>query len=155
MEDNVKQELDEIKNILRDNKPKHVSFTGIIWLLLILIFSNIYLCYNVFRESHGDGIIDSSHRVLVLSIEDDITQSESSDVTQVINALINGGQIRVGNSNNSFDAAFGSEYQNYGATNIKGSFWTRGAVLNYIASRGWTLVQTPSSRLSDDYYFVK
>ena len=146
--------MDEEKNIVKESTQK-VNLSGIIFLLVLLLACNIYICLNFFRQSHSNENIDSSHRVLLLTMEDKISNKDASDDVQVKNALKNGGTIRVKDSNEGYQNAFGYEYERYGAVNSSGTYWTKGAVLNYIASRGWTLIQAPSSGLTTTYYFIK
>ena len=124
-------------------------------LLLVLTVGIGYLCFNTYRETNATETIDSVKRVLVVTIESDLSDSNRSSTTQVKNAFADGGMIRIKSSNDGFDYSLGSAYKQYGATDASGSFWSLGAVLNYIASRGWTFVQAPTTGLSDYYYFVK
>ncbi len=112
--------------------------------LLLLLLLQIW-------QSHSFGIIPSSSRVLVVQLSQDM--DDISDKTQVENALKNGGMIKV--DVEKLTNSFGYEYQYYGASDSEGTFYTLGGVLNYIASKGWTLVQPPTTGLSDMYYFVK
>ena len=73
--------------------------------------------------------------------------------TQIDNALKNGGMIVLNTQN--LNSGFETLISLYGAADASGSYYTYGAVLNYIASWGWELVQAPTSGLSDYYYFVK
>ena len=125
-------------------------------ILLLLLTAGIgYLCVSTYRETHASDSMDSTKRVLAVCIESDISDSNRSDKTQVTNALNDGGMIRLKASNEGYEYSLGTAFKQYGASNASGSFWTLGAVLNYIASRGWTFVQGPSSGLSDYYFFIK
>ena len=146
--------MDEERNNVKETPPK-VNLTGIIFLLILIFICNGYICLNIIRQTNSNKGIDSTHRVLLVSMEDDISISKASDITQVKNALSNGGTIRIKDSNDGYESAFGHDYEKYGATNSSGNYWTKGAVLNYIASRGWTLIQAPSSGLSHTFYFIK
>lgn len=159
MEDEREEKIDEfeerrIRQSVEDNSSrKAIGF--IVFLMLLMTLGIGYLCFNTYRETHASKTIDSTQRVLIISIESDLTDSNRSDKTQVKNALENGGAIRLQSSNEGYDYSLGTMYNSYGAKNSNGYFWTTGAVLNYVASRGWKFVQGPSSGLSDEYYFVK
>ncbi len=149
------KEKDAEKTIVREEPAKTVNLTGIIFLLILIFICNGYICLNIIRQTNSNKGIDSTHRVLLVSMEDDISSSKASDQVQVKNALNNGGMIRIKDSNDGYKSAFGNEFGKYGALDSSGSYYTTGAVLNYIASRGWTLIQAPSSGLSSTYYFIK
>lgn len=127
------------------------KLTAIIVLLILSLISNFIIYYI----SRPESPVPPQHRVLIISIEKDIKDSDCSDTTQVENGLYSGGYIRIKHSNDGYKAAFGDRYLSYGAENSSGYMWTLGAVLNYVSSYGWTLVQAPNSGLSDQYYFVK
>ncbi|MBR0318566.1 MAG: hypothetical protein IJQ86_04680 [Spirochaetia bacterium] len=146
--------MDEEKNNVKEEPPK-VNLTGIFFLLILIFICNGYICLSIIRQTNSNNGIDSTHRVLLLTMEDNISSKDASDDIQVNNALKNGGTVRVKDSNEGYQKAFGYEYERYGAINSSGTYWTKGAVLNYIASRGWTLIQAPSTGLTDMYYFVK
>ena len=76
---------------------------------------------------------------------------EVSDYSQIDDALRYGGQIIV--NLNQLDATLQLDTEMYAAVNSEGRYYTEGALLNYIASRGWTLVQHES--FGDMYYFIK
>lgn len=97
--------------------------------------------------------LQSSSRVLVVEIRS--ISSGISDEAQVRNALFNGGCIRLENSSECYAELLGSGYYDYGARNSDRYFYITGAALNYIASKGWTLVQAPSSGETGYYYFVR
>ena len=156
MDDVKLDELDvrRIRQSIENNSSK--GAIGFIVFLLLLLTAGIgYLCFNTYRETHATESMDSTKRVLTVCIESDILDSNRSDKTQVSNALNDGGMIRLKATNDGYEYSLGSTYKQYGATNSTGGFWTLGAVLNYIASRGWTFVQAPTSGLSDYYYFIK
>lgn len=142
-------DMKTLKHAIEENKPK---FGLITFLLFIIASVGIFICIDIIRERSSSELVDSSNRVLIVSWEQDIPEAKS-DKTQVSNALENGGMIRLDSSD--LDSSLGVAYESYGATNGDGRFWVFGAVLNYISSRGWTLVQAPSSGLSDEFYFAK
>lgn len=146
MDEEQKNVIEETKEnrIAQQEHSNGVNLTGIILLLVVLLFCNIYLCY-----------ISSIHRILLVRMENKVSYSDASDSVQVNNALRNGGSIVIKDSNDGYKKAFGEEYGRYGASDSSGYYYTKGAVLNYIASRGWKLIQAPSSGLTDEYYFVK
>ena len=148
----VKDELAEEKTNTQQESQNGVSLEGVVLLLVLILICNLYLCYTTFAQS---GSFSSSHRVLLVSLEDDISASNASDSVQVNNGLHNGGTIRIKDSNDGYAKAFGKAYMAYGAENSSGSLWTKGAVLNYISSHGWKLIQAPSTGFSDTYYFTR
>ena len=111
--------------------------------------------------------LQTSSRVLVVEISASVSQNtettgwaklfsgETSDRTQVRNALRNGGLIKLGNSSESYASLLGDDYYDYGARNSDNYFFISGAALNCIASRGWTLVQAPETGTIGFYYFVR
>lgn len=123
------------------------------FLLLIAAVGVGYLAYVQFRQSHSSDTMDSTNRVLVIEIDEDLKSDEISDETQVKNALKNGGMIRLKSSDLSKTLKLNLD--KYAAANEDGTYWVFGALLNYIASEGWELVQAPSSGLSQSYYFRK
>ena len=138
--------------VIMDNRTKGTGYEVGCLLFLILLL-NTYLCFETYRKNNYNEYIDSNHRVLVLFLETNIKDSENSDKTQISNALNNGGAIRIGIKD--CDKIFEAEYQRYGATDSNKQFWTLGAILNYIASRGWKMVQADSDTFTKTYYFSK
>ncbi|MFA5546430.1 MAG: hypothetical protein WDA14_12345 [Sphaerochaetaceae bacterium] len=144
-------DLDELKNEIRKSKA---NFGGVIILLILILIGLTYLSINVYRETNSSEVIDSSGRVLLVGIGSD--DSDLSDETQVKNALSNGGMVQLSMSKDTLKDVLSSDvYGYYGASDSEGYYYTLGALLNYIASRGWTLIQAPSTGLSDEYYFIK
>lgn len=127
----------------------------VIFLLIVLVCGIGYLCVSDYREKNASSMIESTNKILILNISDSAT--DVSDSTQVKNALNSGGQIIIQDTDSkTFEEAFSSiSWKSYGANNSKGYMFTRGALLNYIASRGWKLIQAPSTGLSAVYYFTK
>lgn len=134
----------------RNNPPS----LGLIKFLLIVIA--IGICYLCYVEFQGSQSIDATPAVLILYCESDYASDDDlSDTTQIRNALADGGMISVKIDNDWLRTNFGAEYTHYGASNADGYHYTLGALLNYIASQGWTLVQAPSSGLSEYFYFTR
>lgn len=121
-------------------------------LLLILVVCAGYLVFSKFREKNSSENIDSSNRVLVVYMNSD-SSTNQSDMTQIKNAFNNGGMIKLDPNNISTDLKW--QMESYGAADADGMYWVTGAVLNYVASRGWTLVQAPTTGLVNCYYFTK
>lgn len=144
--------MEELKNEIAESNRK-LKYLMILVVLLIVLCG--YLCFAVYRSTNATDAVDSTHRVLIVSLESNLSNSDRSDKTQVRNALSGGGKIRIKPTNEDIEYSFGTDYCYYGAGNSDGTFWTTGALLNYIASRGWTFVQAPSSGLTNEYYFVK
>ena len=144
--------MEELKNEIAESNRK-LKYLMILVALLIVLCG--YLCFAVYRSTNATYAVDSTHRVLIVSLEDDLSDSDRSDKTQVKNALEDGGMVRIRQTNEDIEYSVGSSYKYYGAGDSDGTFWTTGALLNYIASRGWTFVQAPSSGLTNEYYFVK
>ena len=148
------RDMQYLRRVIENNRP--TGAIGFIIFLLLLLTAGIgYLCFSTYRETNSTETFDSIKRVLVVTIESELSDSNRSDKTQVKNALDNGGMIRIKASNDGYEYSFGSTYKQYGAANSSNNIWTLGAVLNYIASRGWTFVQAPTTGLSEYYYFVK
>jgi hypothetical protein len=64
--------------------------------------------------------------------------------------------IIISKSGDYLDRITEYKFQNYGALDSSNRFYPLGAILNYIASKGWMLVQNSSPVLQGDYYyFVK
>ena len=148
----VSDSIDALRNEIADSNRKIKCLIVLVVLLIVLCG---YLCYVVFRSTNSTGVIDSTHRVLIVSLENGLSDSYRSDKTQMKNALEDGGMVRIRPTNEDIIYSVGIDYLDYGASDSDGNYWTIGALLNYIASRGWTLVQTPSTGLSSDYYFIK
>ena len=148
----VSDSIEALRNEIVDSNRKLKCLIALVVLLIVLCG---YLCYGVFGSTNSTGVIDSTHRVLIVSLENGLSYSDRSDKTQVKNALEDGGMVRIRPTNDDITYSVGYDYKYYGAGDAKGSIWTIGALLNYIASRGWTLVQAPSTGLSSDYYFIK
>lgn len=126
----------------------------IILLLLLLTIGIGYLCYVEYKDKQIQPYVPP-HGVLVLYSDSD--SPSYSDSTQVDNALSYGGEIHMDiSSSDTITESFGSlNWQRSGASNSDDRFYLRGAVLNYIASHNWTLVQAPSTGISKTYYFVR
>lgn len=123
--------------------------------LILLLISNLYLCLNVYRENRHSFLDKSKHRVLIVSFVNESVE-DVSDSRQISQGLDNGGHIRIADSNDGYHKAFSDKFEYYGATNYEGMYWSKGAVLNYIASEGWTLIQRESlSYNNDEYYYIK
>lgn len=127
---------------------------GFIKFLLIVIAIGIgYLCFAQFQ---GTQSFDSTPKILIIDVlRDTVSEDSLSDSTQVSNALENGGMIQIKIDNDWLEDTFGYGYGYYGAADSDGYHYTLGAVMNYVASCGWTFVQAPSSGLSTTYYFEK
>ena len=121
-------------------------------LLIILVGCVGYLVVSRFREKNSAAGLDSSNRVLVVYMNSD-SSTDQSDSTQIRNAFNNGGMIKLDPNDISTDLKL--EMEPYAASDSRGMYWVTGAVLNYIASRGWNLVQAPTTGLANCYYFTK
>ncbi len=96
------------------------------------------------RQVHKYG------ELLYVSIASDY-DNNTSDIEQVDKALRDGGMIKI-KANSNFISNVMPGAQSYGASNSSGSYYIYGAIINYIASRGWTLVSADGQ---DDLYFVR
>lgn len=148
----VSDSIEALKNELADSNRKLKCLIVLIVLLIVLCG---YLCYGVYRSTNSTGVIDSTHQVLIVTLEDDLPDSKRSDKTQVKNALEDGGMVRIRSTNDGITYSVGNDYIYYGASDSDGTSWTTGALMNYIASRGWTFVQVRTSGLTSNYYFIK
>lgn len=154
--DYVTAGLDEsdLDDLLKEIRKSRVKLGGIKVLLILIVIALAYISASIYLGNNSTEVLDSSNRVLVVRIDEEAT--EYSDTTQVKNALEKGGMIQVKLDGDSLEKVLGSyEFGNYGAMGADGYYYTLGAFLNYIASRGWTFVQAPSSGLSNYYYFKK
>lgn len=146
-----------------DRMSENKGIGAVATILLLIIAAGIgYLCWMDYMERHPSPVSDSyrvldsnENKMLIVMMENNLSSENRSDKTQVQNALKYGGQIRIGSSNDDFELSIGDAYHAYGASNSKGYYYTNGAVLNYIASKGWTFVQAESSLGSTTYYFTK
>ena len=120
-------------------------------LLIILVGCVGYLVFSRFREKNSSDSIDSSNRVLIVYMDN--STSDQSDMTQIKNAFNNGGMIKINPNDISTELKW--EMESYGATNSDGMYWITGAFLNYVASRGWNLIQAPTTGLANCFYFTK
>ena len=146
-----RSDFEELKREIRSSKTK---ITGIIVFLFLITVALGYLTINAYRENNASDFVDSTRRVLMVSFVND--SDKVSDEKQVKNALANGGMIQLQIDGTSLKTSFGSDdYKEYGASDYGGSFYIIGAALNYIASRGWALIQSPTTGLTSDYYFIK
>jgi hypothetical protein len=144
----------DLDDLLKEIRKTKVNLGGIKVLLILIVIGLAYISASIFLGNNSTEVLDSTNRALVIRIDEEA--SEYSDVTQVKNALGKGGMIQVKISGDSLKEVLGSaEFSNYGAMGADGYYYTLGAFLNYIASRGWTFVQAPSSGLSTYYYFRK
>ena len=119
-------------------------------ILAFLIIGSICVSVLVFQR------LTTKNQVLVVWVETDENSGTLSDYTQIQNALRKGGMIHISLTQiTSSSSSLSIEIQSYGAANDAGNYYVLGAFLNYVASKGWELVQSPSSGLSNHYYFVK
>lgn len=148
------QETYDFNLFKREIKQTKAKVGWISLLLVLIVIGMAYLSFDVYRENNASESMDSSNRVLLVHIVSE--DSEYSDATQVKNGLSNGGMIQLELSAEALEKALGSElYRSYGASNSDGYHYILGALLNYIASRGWSLIQAPTSGLAPQYYFVR
>lgn len=147
--------LDELtksrKELVRTRKALSTLVTFLV-ILCLIVGAAIFL-----EHFNGMGLVKSNHRVLVLTVLNDSKDKDSdfSDSVQIKNALNNGGLIRVDLSEDNLFQSFDRRtIQTYAALDENGSYWPLGALLNYIASNGWTLVEAPDNVILT-YYFVK
>lgn len=146
-----RSDFEEVKREIRSSKTK---ITGVIVFLFIITVALGYLTIGVYRKNNASDLVESTRRVLMVSFVNDY--DKISDEKQVKNALANGGMIQLQIDGTSLKTSFGSDdYKKYGAPDYSGSFYIIGAALNYIASRGWALIQSPTTGLTSDYYFIK
>lgn len=123
------------------------------FLLFIISIGIGYLVFSQYRQTHSSDSLDSSNRVLVVQIDDDLKSDDLSDDVQIKNALKNGGMIRM--KTIDIDRSLKQKIDRYAATGSDGNYWVIGALLNYLASEGWELTQAPTTGLSPMYYFRK
>lgn len=122
----------------------------LIIVLVVIAGEGAFLCFNLYEEFESWEYGHTTNGKLLIVSEEIGTSDDLSDSTQIDNALSDGGQIRISNSNDWLDENFPSAYKSYGAGDEDGYFWTRGGYLNYIASRGWILTEV----VGTTYYFV-
>ncbi len=123
----------------------------LVLLFIIIAGEGAYLCYLVYENGYTSTSVYES-KLLIVSEESSYADDEDlSDATQIRNAIRDGGQIFIKLDNDWLGENFPSEYKSYGAANEENMMWTRGAYLNYIASRGWILSEVSGNT----YYFVQ
>ena len=124
----------------------------VIVLLLLLIVENTVICILLLSDKSNAKICEYNPELGVLVIEktNDVEESELSDIIQITNAIKNGGLIKIKSESDWISSHFPSEYIRYGAMNNDGAMWTEGAYLNYIAHKGWQLIDAENDML----YFV-
>ena len=141
------RDIERINETIKSSSVKF-SYSSLI-VLIIAIVLGLMVYYMIGSD------LSEEYRILTVSFSSFSEEVERSDCIQVENALKYGGQIIVLNENDGYEYAFGREYERYGALNGSNMYYTRGAVLNYIASKGWNLVEAPTTGLSDNFYFSK
>ena len=123
----------------------------------IIAICIIYLSVSNHLKSNSLLNFESTRRILTVFIinddDDETEENDVSDITQISNALQNGGGVHINIGN--MDSDFKETISSYAAYDADGRYYVLGAVLNYIASKGWELVQGPSTGLSSIYYFIK
>ena len=72
------------------------------------------------------------------------SESTSTDTIQLKNALKNGGRIVIKLTSSFLDDVI-PQAESYGASNINGTYYTLGSVVNYISHLGWKLVSVDST----------
>lgn len=132
-----------------------VKLTGFAIFLLFLIVCGItYLCFSGYLEKNATKIMDSTRRILILKVND--SANNYSDSTQGKNVINQGGTIILKDfDSDSIEAIFGENWNSYGGADANGYHFLDGALLNYIASKGWNLIQAPNTGLGNTYYFTK
>ena len=132
-----------------------VKVTDFAIILLMLIVCGItYLCCSDYLGKNATEIIDSTSRILILKVSD--SANNYSDSTQGKNVINKGGTIILKDfDSDSINAVFGEYWNSYGGADANGYHYLDGALLNYIASKGWNLIQAPSTGLGSTYYFTK
>ena len=80
----VSDSIDALRNEIADSNRKIKCLIVLVVLLIVLCG---YLCYVVFRSTNSTGVIDSNHRVLIVSLENGLSDSYRSDKTQMKNAF--------------------------------------------------------------------
>lgn len=143
---NVEELLYKQKRIL-----KGIQAIEILMVLTVACLG--YMVFVQYRQTHSSDDIDSSNRVLVVEINEDLSKSELSDSKQINEALKNGGMIRLKASD--LESGLKDKMNRYAAPNSSSQYWVLGALLNYLASEGWELTQAPTTGLSQMYYFKR
>ena len=144
----------KIETLLQQQKKILRTSRCLALFLLIAAIGIGYLAYVQYRQTHSSDSLDSSNRVLVLELNNDLTASNVSDERQIANALKNGGLIRL-KADEVADSSLQPKIEKYSAMDSSGMYWVLGALLNYISSEGWELIQSPTTGLSQLYYFRK
>ena len=133
-------------------KRKVGAVSIIIVLLLLLVIEGIVLFVFIFIDKSDNDISQSSPKlgVLVVAKDNENDESELSDGIQIVNAIQNGGLIKIKTESDWISNHFPAEYVRYGAMNSNGVMWTDGAYLNFIAHKGWQLIAVEDNV----FYFV-
>ena len=147
------QENDGKEYYIPTKKRIDLQYIIIIALLSVIAAGILYLTISQYRQNNKSELLGSSNRVLVVEINNSLSEEDVSDNTQRKNALANGGMIRLNSEN--LDSSFKIALEPYAAQNASGYYWVLGSSLNYISSEGWQLVQGPSSGLSNMFFFIR
>ena len=83
--------------------------------------------------------------------------NESPDFFKIVNGLTNGGEIWL---NSHAADVIDENWKSYGNANYEGTFKTLPALINWVGSYGWRLIEVHDSKLSsinypEKLYFVK
>lgn len=89
----------------------------------------------------------NSNAILVVHLNSD----ERSDAVQIENAVDKGGQLSLDKESIPVMDEIGPDVEGYGALNSQGSYYVNGAILNWVADKGWRLVAVNLN----SYYFVR
>lgn len=142
----MKEKLNTVLNVLR-TLMMFVVMLAIVVLTIVTIIDNSDSGREE-DEDYGSG----KSRVLAVEISNSFYEDDLSDSTQIRNALKSGGMMRL--NMDELSTEFTKNIERYAAQTEGGNYWVLGAILNYVASEGWELVSTPTSGLSNIYYFV-
>ncbi len=157
IENNDRPEKDKDQ---KEHKKANARYAVIISLLVVIAIATGFLGFEYYRQSHSTSLFDSSRRVLIVRTvwNSEDYYGDYSDWTMISNALDDGGMIvlnrdeLVQNNDGTFSVPtimLRERMSVWGASDVYGSYYVDGALLNYIASEGWELVSTEGQY----YYF--
>ena len=134
-------------------QPVKVKTNGWIVINFILLLCIFLLLVSILSTQKRQQKGKDPKSILVVEMVDEDYDGDLSDSTQIDNAIKSGGMIILNISD--LDSSLESKIDRYGAIDADGMYYVKGALLNYLASRGWVIQHAPSSGLSDAYYFYK
>jgi hypothetical protein len=137
----------KVSNVKKFRIIKRVEF-------ILFLLSPLIILSCIPWENAGT-LNDEGDKILIIYIEGESVSgdSEISEEGLIRQALDKGGTLTLNVAAlRKIDTGFDSKYT---ATDIKGQFYTRPAILNFIGGQGWHLLQIFGLPGNPQYFFVK